>query len=74
MIILSVLLSAVLDMSLPEFQPEVDLSGNYIIGEFDVSEDDFDVTETGELPDGLTAAALALHQQQNPQKHHHIQQ
>ena len=57
MILLSVLLSAALDMSLPEFQPQSDLSGNYIIGEFDVSEGDFEITETGELPDGLTVEA-----------------
>lgn len=60
MILLSVLLSVAIDMSLPEFQPEIDLSGNYIIGEFDVSEGDFEVTETGKLPDGLTVEAPVL--------------
>ena len=57
MFIIPIILSAALDMSLPEFQPEIDLSGNYIIGEFDVSEGEFEVTEAGELPDGLTVEA-----------------
>lgn len=59
MFLIPFLLSAVLDMSLPEFQPEVDLSGNYIIGEFDVSDGEFEVTEAEELPDGLTVEAAA---------------
>ena len=57
MILLSVLLSAALDMSFPEFQPELDLSGSYIIGSFDVSDGEFEVTEAEELPDGLTVEA-----------------
>lgn len=57
MILLPFILSAALDMSLPEFQPEQDLSGNYVIGEYDVSEGDFEVSETEELPDGLTVEA-----------------
>lgn len=57
MIFLPFILSVALDMSLPEFQPEQDLSGNYVIGEFDVSEGDFEVSETDELPDGLTVEA-----------------
>ena len=60
MIFLPLILSASLDLSLPEFQPEVDLSGNYIIGEFDVSEGEFNVTEEQELPDGLTVEALTF--------------
>ena len=59
MFIIPIILSAALDMSLPEFQPQVDLSGNYIIGEFDVSDGDFKVIETEELPDGLTVEAPA---------------
>lgn len=59
MIFLSLILSVALDMSLPEFQPEQDLSGNYVIGEYDVSEGDFEVSETEELPDGLTVEAPA---------------
>lgn len=57
MILLPIILTVVLDMSLPEFQPQIDLSGNYIIGEFDVSEGDFEITETEDLPDGLTVEA-----------------
>lgn len=57
MFLLPFFLSVALDMSLPEFQPEVDLSGNYIIGEYDVSEGEFEVSETEELPDGLTVEA-----------------
>ena len=59
MLLLYVLLSVALDMSLPEFQPEIDLSGNYIIGEFDLSDGEFEVTEAGELPDGMTVEAPA---------------
>lgn len=57
MIFLPFILSVALDMSLPEFQPDTDLSGNYVIGSFDVSEGDFEVTEVEELPDGLTVEA-----------------
>lgn len=44
---------AVLDMSLPEFQPQEDLSGNYIIGSYDVSENEFiveDISSSDFLP------------------------
>lgn len=57
MIFLPFILSVALDMSLPEFQPEQDLSGNFVLGEYDVSEGEFEVTETEELPDGLTVEA-----------------
>lgn len=57
MILLSIFLSAALDMSLPEFQPQTDLSGNYVIGYYDVSEGEFEVMEVEELPDGLTIEA-----------------
>lgn len=57
MIFLPFIFCAALDMSLPEFQPDTDISGNYIIGEFDVSEGEFNVTELEELPDGLTVEA-----------------
>lgn len=44
MILFSLLLSAGLDLSLPEFQPD-DVSGNYIVSSYDVSENEFSVTE-----------------------------
>ena len=37
MIIIPLLLTMGLDMSLPEFQPTTDVSGNYIVGSYDVS-------------------------------------
>lgn len=40
MFIFPILLSMGLDLSLPEFQPDVDVSGNYIVSSFDVSSDD----------------------------------
>lgn len=40
MILLSILLTAGLDLSLPEFEPD-DVSGNYIVSEYDVSGDEF---------------------------------
>lgn len=40
MFLFSFVLSMGLDMSLPEFQPDVDVSGNYIVSEFDVSGSD----------------------------------
>lgn len=57
MILFPLILSVALDMSLPEFQPDTDISGNYVIGEFDVSEGDFEVIEQKEFPDGLTVEA-----------------
>lgn len=37
MILFAILLSSGLDMSLPEFEPDMDLSGNYIVSGYDVS-------------------------------------
>lgn len=62
MILLSILLTAGLDLSLPEFQPE-DVSGNYIVSEYDVSGDEFIAVEVPaeELPSnaGLRSEAPA---------------
>ena len=44
MILFSILLSAGLDLSLPEFEPD-DVSGNYIVSEYDVSGDEFFAVE-----------------------------
>ena len=44
MILFSLLLSAGLDLSLPEFQPD-DISGNYIVSSYDVSNNEYNVTE-----------------------------
>lgn len=44
MLLFSLLLSAGLDFTLPEFQP-VDISGNYIVSSYDVSENEYIVTE-----------------------------
>lgn len=44
MILFSLLLSAGLDLSLPEFQPD-DISGNYIVSSYDVSENEYSVSE-----------------------------
>lgn len=44
MILFSILLSAGLDLSLPEFQ-SVDVSGNYIVSEYDVSANEFVAVE-----------------------------
>lgn len=43
--ILELLLTMALDMSLPEFQPEVDISGNVIVSEFDISSCDVSACE-----------------------------
>lgn len=44
MILFSILLTAGLDLSLPEFQPE-DVSGNYIVSEYDISGDEYIAVE-----------------------------
>lgn len=52
------LLALALDMSLPEFQPQEDLSGNYIVGTYDVSNDEVIVEEIPvEAFDGLSVEA-----------------
>ena len=43
--IIEFLFCVALNMSLPEFQPEEDLSGNYIVGSYDVSNDEFIVED-----------------------------
>ena len=40
MLLFSLVLSMGLDMTLPEFQPDVDVSGNYIVSDYDVSGSD----------------------------------
>ena len=66
---LELMFCAALDMSLPEFQPKEDLSGNYIVGTYDVSENEFyvndvsasDISFSQELPsqhDGLSVDGL----------------
>lgn len=42
---LELIFCAALNMSLPEFQPQEDLSGNYIVGTYDVSENEFYVDD-----------------------------
>lgn len=59
MFFIPLILTAGLDLSLPEFQPELDCSGNYIVAEYDYVSGAFSVEEVRELPNGLTAAALA---------------
>lgn len=59
MFFIPLILTAGLDLSLPEFQPELDASGNYIVAEYDDVSGTFEVKEVRELPYGLTAAALA---------------
>ena len=44
MLLFSLVLSMGLDMSLPEFQPDVDVSGNYIVSDYDTSGNDSFVT------------------------------
>lgn len=56
MILFSILLTAGLDLSLPEFQPE-DVSGNYIVSEYDVSADEFIAVE---VPATELAESVAL--------------
>ena len=51
-------LVAGLDLTLPEFQPETDLSGNYIVSDFDVSSGEITFEELEALPYGLTVAEL----------------
>lgn len=58
--IFAFLLASGLDMSLPEFTPQVDLSGNYIVSEFDVStgESSADLISSEELAEvGLSPSA-----------------
>lgn len=50
MIIQILLLTMGLDMSRPEFEPTTDISGNYIMGSYDVSSDDFVVEELEDVP------------------------
>lgn len=52
MIIYALMLTLGLDMSLPEFQPEKDLSGNYIVGTYDVSSGDVYVETLDTIPVG----------------------
>lgn len=40
MILFALLLTAGLDFSLPEFQPD-DISGNYIVSQYDISENEY---------------------------------
>lgn len=50
---IELLFCAALDMSLPEFQPQEDLSGKYIVGSYDVSENEFiieDISSSDFLP------------------------
>ena len=56
MILPILLLSSALDFSLPEFQPETDISGNYIYTEIDTSSNEIEIVESAVLPDGLTSA------------------
>lgn len=56
MILFSILLTAGLDLSLLEFQPE-DVSGNYIVSEYDVSGDEFIAVE---VPATELAESVAL--------------
>lgn len=51
MIIQILLLTIGLDMSRPEFEPTTDISGNYIMGSYDVSSDDYIVEELEEVPE-----------------------
>ena len=57
MILFAILLSSGLDMSLPEFEPTTDISGNYVYSDYDISENDV-VVESEVLPQGLTTGAL----------------
>lgn len=50
MIIIPLLLTMGLDMSLPEFQPTTDVSGNYIVGSYDVSLDEIVVDFIADNP------------------------
>ena len=50
MIIIPLLLTMGLDMSLPEFQPTTDISGNYVVGSYDVSSDDVTVELMADNP------------------------
>lgn len=55
---IELILALALDMSLPEFQPQEDLSGNYIVGTYDVSNDEVVVEEIPvEAFDGLSVEA-----------------
>ena len=54
MILFAILLSSGLDMTLPEFEPTTDISGNYIYTEFVEEENEVVVEESDCLPQGLT--------------------
>lgn len=56
MILFSILLAAGLDLSLPEFEPD-DVSGNYIVSEYDVSGDEFIAVE---VPASELSESVAL--------------
>ena len=47
--IFALLLTMGLDMSLPEFEPTVDVSGDYIVGSYDVSANEFVVEKISEV-------------------------
>lgn len=68
MIIYALMLTIGLDMTLPEFQPEKDLSGNYIVGTYDVSSgdvyveilDDVPVDENSSVDDSLSTSPVRI--------------
>lgn len=55
MFLFPLILSAALDMSLPEFQPELDASGNYIVGYVDENEEVV-VEELEDLPASISSS------------------
>ena len=50
MFIIPLLLTMGLDLSLPEFQPDIDISGNYVVGSYDVSSDEITVELMADNP------------------------
>lgn len=50
MFIIPLLLTMGLDLSLPEFQPDTDISGNYVVGSYDVSSDEMTVELMSDNP------------------------